>query len=159
MEREIKISVRNLVEFIMRNGSIDNTKSASIKPIEGTLAHQMIQNSYDENYDAEYQLKYEFEYKGINIKVEGRADGILKEDGKIIVDEIKSTLKDVNDYNENINQLHLAQAKCYAYIYCMLNNLGSIYVQLTYYNLETKEINKIRTQYEVKELEKDFLIL
>lgn len=63
MEREIKISVRNLVEFIMRNGSIDNTKSSSIKPIEGTLAHQMIQNSYDENYDAEYQLKYEFEYK------------------------------------------------------------------------------------------------
>ncbi|WP_264319234.1 hypothetical protein [Paraclostridium bifermentans] len=42
MERKIKISVRNLVEFIMRNGSIDNTKSASIKPIEGTLAHQMI---------------------------------------------------------------------------------------------------------------------
>lgn len=159
MEREIKISVRNLVEFIMRNGSIDNTKSASIKPIEGTLAHQMIQNSYDENYDAEYQLKYEFEYKGISIKVEGRADGILKEDGKIIVDEIKSTLRDVNDYNKNINQLHLAQAKCYAYIYCMLNNLDSIYVQLTYYNLETKQINKIRTHYEVKELEKDFFNL
>lgn len=159
MDKEIKVSIRNLVEFIMKNGSIDNTKTVSIKPIEGTLAHQMIQSSYDENYEPEYPLKYEFEYKGINIKVEGRADGILKEGKNVIVDEIKSTLKDVNNYNENTNPLHLAQAKCYAYIYCMLNNVDNIYVQLTYYNLENKQINKIRTHYKLKELEKDFFYL
>lgn len=159
MKKVIKISVRNLVEFIIRCGSIDNTKTGSIKPIEGTRAHQMIQRSYDDNYEAEFYLKYEFEYKNTTIKIEGRADGIFKENNKVIIDEIKTTLKNVYDYNENTNILHMAQAKCYAYIYCILNDLTNIDIQLTYYNIETMEINKIRTSYSIKELEEDFLYL
>jgi DNA excision repair protein ERCC-2 len=159
MSKQIKISVRNLVEFVMRHGSIDNTKTGSIKPIEGTRAHQMIQGSYNENYEAEYYLKYEFKYKDINIKIEGRADGILKDNDITVIDEIKTTLKDVYQYNENINPLHIAQAKCYGYIYCILNNLDNIDIQLTYYNIETTQINKVRKNYRLSELEKDFFYL
>lgn len=159
MKKEIKISIRNLIEFIMRNGSIDNRVTGSIKPIEGTRVHQMIQRSYGDNYKAEVSLKYEFEYKDINIKIEGRADGILTEDKRVIVDEIKTTLKDVLSYNEKINPLHLAQAKCYGYIYCIQNDLDEIDIQLTYYNLETTHINKIRETYKLEDLEKDFFYL
>lgn len=159
MNKEIKISVRNLVELIIRCGSIDNTKTGSIKPIEGTRAHQMIQKSYDDNYEAEYYLKYEFEYKDTIIKIEGRADGILKEENKVIIDEIKTTLKNVDDYNESTNIVHMAQAKCYGYIYCVLNYLNNIDIQLTYYNIETTQINKVRKSYSIKELEEDFFYL
>ncbi|MGG7060433.1 ATP-dependent DNA helicase, partial [Clostridium tertium] len=132
MKKKKRISIRNLVEFIMKHGSIDNTISSNIKPIEGTRAHQMIQKS-DENYSAEVSLKYEFEHNDIKIRVEGRADGILIENNEIIIDEIKTTLKDVNSYNDEINNLHLAQVKCYGYIYCFENQLDSITLQLTYY--------------------------
>lgn len=159
MKKEIKISIRKLVEFVMRNGSIDNRTSGSIKPVEGIRAHQMIQKSYEENYRAEVSLKYELKYNDITIVVEGRADGILIEGEKTVIDEIKTTLKDVLKYNENINHLHLAQAKCYGYIYCMQNNLEEVDIQLTYYNIETTHINKIRNTYNLKELEKHFLYL
>ncbi len=159
MKKEIKISVRNLVEFVMRTGSIDTTKGSSIKPVEGTRAHQMIQRTYGDNYEAEYYLKYNFDYNDINITIEGRADGILKEDNKIIIDEIKTTLKNVYEYNENINPLHIAQAKCYGYIYCMLNNLDGIYIQLTYYNLDYGNMNKIIRYYSLGELENEFFNL
>lgn len=159
MKKEIKISIRNLVEFIMKSGSIDNRMSGSIKPIEGTRAHQRIQQSYKENYTAEVALKHEIEYRDILIKVEGRADGILIEDEKTIIDEIKTTLKDVSLYSESTNKLHLEQAKCYGYIYGVQNSLEEIDIQLTYYNLETTHINKIRHTYKLKELEKDFMYL
>lgn len=159
MKKKKRISIRNLVEFIMKYGSIDNTISSNIKPIEGTRAHQMIQKSYDENYSAEVSLKYEFEHNNIKIRVEGRADGILIENDEIIIDEIKTTLKDVNSYNENINNLHLAQVKCYGYIYCFENKLDYITLQLTYYNIENASINYIRYKYSKDELEKDFLYL
>lgn len=159
MKKKIRISIRNLVEFIMKYGSIDNTSISNIKAIEGTRAHQMIQNSYKENYEAEVTLRYEFEHNGSKIRIDGRADGILREANEIIIDEIKTTLKDVNSYNNNINYLHLAQAKCYGYMYCLDHKLENITVQLTYYNIENTSINYIRYKYTKNELEKDFLYL
>ncbi len=44
MNKIIKISIRNLVEFIMRHGSIDNRYTSSIKAIEGIRGHQRVQN-------------------------------------------------------------------------------------------------------------------
>lgn len=46
MEKIIKISIRNLVEFIMRQGSIDNRYVGSVKAIEGIRGHQKVQKSY-----------------------------------------------------------------------------------------------------------------
>ena len=46
MNKIIKISIRNLVEFIMRHGSIDNRYTSSIKAIEGIRGHQRVQKSY-----------------------------------------------------------------------------------------------------------------
>ena len=159
MNKIIKISIRNLVEFILRHGSIDNRYTSSIKAIEGIRGHQRVQKSYGDNYTAEVPLKYTLTYEDLEIMVEGRADGILIEDEKTIIDEIKTTTKDLLLIDENTNPLHWAQAKCYGYIYSMQNELDNIDIQITYYNIDTKSTRILRQSYTLKELEEFFFWL
>lgn len=159
MNKTIKISIRNLVEFIMRHGSIDNRYTSSIKAIEGIRGHQRVQKSYGDNYTAEVPLKYKLTYEDLEIIVEGRADGILIEDDKTIIDEIKTTTKDLLLIDENTNPLHWAQAKCYGYIYSMQNELDNIDIQITYYNIDTKSTRILRQSYTLKDLEEFFFWL
>ena len=159
MNKIIKISIRNLVEFIMRHGSIDNRYTSAIKAIEGIRGHQRVQKSYGDNYTAEVPLKYTLTYEDLEIMVEGRADGILIEDEKTIIDEIKTTTKDLLLIDENTNPLHWAQAKCYGYIYSMQNELDNIDIQITYYNIDTKSTRILRQSYTLKELEEFFFWL
>ena len=159
MNKIIKISIRNLVEFIMRYGSIDNRYTSSIKAIEGIRGHQKVQKSYGDNYTAEVPLKYTLTYEDLEIMVEGRADGILIEDEKTIIDEIKTTTKDLLLIDENTNPLHWAQAKCYGYIYSMKNEIDNIDIQITYYNIDTKSTRILRQSYTLKELEEFFFWL
>ena len=159
MNKIIKISIRNLVEFIMRHGSIDNRYTSSIKAIEGIRGHLRVQKSYGDNYTAEVPLKYTLTYEDLEIMVEGRADGILIEDEKTIIDEIKTTTKDLLLIDENTNPLHWAQAKCYGYIYSMQNELENIDIQITYYNIDTKSTRILRQSYTLKELEEFFFWL
>ena len=85
--RIIKISVRDLVEFVMRSGDIDTTRSTS-KEIEamkkGTKLHKKVQKSMARNYLSEIQLKEETIVDREDIKfsilIEGRADGIILPD-------------------------------------------------------------------------------
>lgn len=159
MNKIIKVSIRNLVEFIMRYGSIDNRYTSSIKAIEGIRGHQKVQKSYGDNYTAEVPLKYTLTYEDLEIQVEGRADGILIEDEKTIIDEIKTTTKDLLLIDENTNPLHWAQAKCYGYIYSMQNALDNIDIQITYYNIDTKSTRILRQSYTLKDLEEFFFWL
>lgn len=159
MSREIKISVRNLVEFVLRSGDIDNRFMSTVRALEGTKAHKKVQNSYGDGYIAEVTLKHIFNYEEFTIEIEGRADGILKEGKKIIIDEIKSTAKSLEDIDEDYNLLHWAQAKCYGYIYCVENKIEELDLQLTYFNIETDTTKKFIKHYSFKELEKFFLSL
>ncbi|MBP1744208.1 MAG: ATP-dependent helicase, partial [Firmicutes bacterium] len=140
---EIRISVRNLVEFIFRSGDIDSQFISNSRALEGTKAHQKVQkdNGYA-GYTPEVALKYTVEYKGFNFVVEGRADGIIADSGAFTIDEIKSTARPLEHIEENHNATHWAQAKCYAFIYCMQNSIETIGVQLTYYQLETGAVKK-----------------
>lgn len=152
--KEIKISVRNLVEFIERTGDLDNRSiGSSIRAIEGTRAHQRVQKSYGENYTPELSLKYSTSYNGYKIDIEGRADGLLITNEEIIMDEIKSTTKNLEEIKGD-NLIHWGQVKCYGYIYCQQEKLEGITLQLTYYNIETHESKKIKKHYTKIELQK-----
>mgnify|MGYP000983721234 CR=1 FL=1 len=157
MSKQIKVSVRNLVEFVLRSGDIDNTFVGSIRAVEGTRAHQKVQSSYGEEYTPEYTLKHILNYEDFTIEIEGRADGILIENENIIIDEIKSTIRPLDEIDEDYNQLHWAQGKCYGYMYAKENKIDKLEVQLTYFNIELEETKKFVRCYTFKELEEFFL--
>ncbi|SNX54845.1 ATP-dependent DNA helicase [Thermoanaerobacterium sp. RBIITD] len=157
-KQNIKISVRDLVEFIMRCGDLNNefVGRSNNRALEGSKIHRKIQRSQAENYQKEVTLKHNVEYSEFILTIEGRADGIYNDNDMITVDEIKTTTASLDDIDVNYNPLHLAQAKCYAYIYGMQNDLVNINVQLTYYNIDTDEIRYLKNTFSIEELKKFF---
>ena len=96
MKRTVRESVRGLVEFILKTGSIDNRFSISKRAIEGIKAHQKLQKSNQtlyKRYDKEVYLSEEFNFENFTLKLYGRADGIIYDNEDIIIEEIKSTYK------------------------------------------------------------------
>jgi len=151
-KQEIKIAVRSFVEFILRSGNIDTGFFSNSRAVEGTRIHKKIQTSGTEEYESEVSLKHTIDYTDFFLTIEGRADGLIKTGEKIIIDEIKSTTAPINIIDENFNPLHWAQAKCYAYIYSLQQNLTEITVRLTYYQLDTDEIIKLYKDFTFDEL-------
>jgi len=150
---QLKISIRNLVELILRSGNIDNRLVSSNRMLEGTRIHQKIQKESGEQYNKEVYLSFDYEIEGFVIKLEGRADGIITESDGIVIDEIKSTTRPLEYIDDDFSLLHWAQAKCYAFIYATQNELQEAYVQLTYFQIDTEEIKKIRKQFKLVELQ------
>lgn len=150
----IRLSVRNLVEFILREGDIDNRKTGGMEKdamLQGSRIHRKIQRRMDSAYCAEVSLKERFSCTGFLLQLEGRADGIFQENERTYIDEIKAVYRDLN-YIEKPVGVHLAQAKCYGYIYAVQQKLKTIGVQMTYCNIETEEIKRFREEYTTEEL-------
>lgn len=180
--QELHISVRTLVEFIFREGDIDNRsgKLANTEAMmEGSRIHRKIQKSMDASYRAEVPLKLELELTYLLV-IEGRADGIAF--GEFIPDEesapysgTEQTMDHIREKNNTVNKkiwyideikgiyrnvaametpyyVHKAQALCYAYIYALQNHLEEIGIQMTYCNLDTEELRYFREIYTWEQL-------
>lgn len=154
--KEVRISVRNLIEFVKRSGDIDRRFFSNKRAVEGIRAHQKVQREYSKDFLTEVFLRTTEEIEGINFTVEGRADGIEVTD-QVTVDEIKSTTRELEDLEKEENIMHWAQAKCYAYIYAKDHELDEINVMLTYYQLESEEILNIKKTFSFGEL-RDFFM-
>lgn len=157
---EIGISVRNLVEFILRYGDIDNRKHGGQDNAmqEGTRIHRMIQKKMGSGYQAEVPLKVYFPREMYTLQVEGRADGIFELEGVVTIDEIKGTFSNPARLAEPL-PLHLAQAKCYAYMHALKENLEVVQVRMTYCHIPTERLTYFFREYNMEELEEWFLDL
>ncbi len=153
----IRISVRNLVEFILRGGDIDNRTAGADKDamLMGGKIHRKIQKQMKAGYHAEVPLKYEVACKGFVLSVEGRADGVIECPEGIVIDEIKGIFRDLEFLLEPV-PVHLAQAKCYAFIYADVHKLEEIGVQMTYCNMDTEEIRRFQSVYPYEVLKEWF---
>lgn len=152
----IRISVRNLVEFVMRGGDIDNRRTSSAEKDAmqaGSRMHRKIQKRQGADYHAEVSMKHRVEQEDYQILVEGRADGIIEAVSGVTIDEIKCVYMDICQLEEPL-PVHLAQALCYGYMYCCDHeNVNTITIQITYCNLETEEIRRLKQDKTREELE------
>jgi Rad3-related DNA helicase len=173
--RSIRISVRNLVEFILCSGDLDNTRTRSDADAmqAGSRLHRKLQKQMGANYTAEVPLAITVPVTrdGIDFEltIEGRADGIInnnsiKEDfsvlifeeeeanpPEIIIDEIKGVYMELSHLNAPV-PVHRAQAMCYAYIYATKYEHNRIGIRLTYCNLETENIRYFEETLTIEEL-------
>lgn len=150
----VRISVRNLVEFILRSGDLDNSSGTSGDKeamLKGGRLHRKIQRSMKGDYQAEVSLKKESEYDDVVIQVEGRADGIFTEDGAVYIDEIKGTYGNVQAMDMPI-PVQRAQAMCYGLIWGEKERISEIHIQMTYAHLETEETRRFREDFSIEEL-------
>lgn len=173
--QEIKISVRNLVEFILCSGDIDNTRARSDGEAmqAGSRIHRKLQKQMGANYQAEVPLSITVpinrEEIDFELTIEGRADGIitnnlLQEDYSVLlfeeentnspevtIDEIKGVYMELSHLTAPIG-VHRAQAMCYAYIYATRQEYRRIGIRLTYCNLETENLRYFEEVFTYEEL-------
>ena len=154
---EIRISVRGLVEFLLKEGDIDNRRHAGSDDAmqEGSRIHRMIQKRMGAEYKAEVSMRYTKQLGEYTLVVEGRADGVITKPDGVIIDEIKGTYRDVARM-KSPKMVHLAQARCYAYFYGLKEGLSSIGVRMTYCNIETEDIRYFTEECDMKQLREWF---
>ena len=156
--QQVRISVRNLVEFLLRSGDIDNRMSRGLQMNamqEGTRIHKKLQRAMGSSYNAEVPLRIDLETERYILTIEGRADGIFTREDIPCIDEIKGVYQDVVKMEAPV-PVHLAQTKCYAYIYALQHDLEVIGVQMTYCDLDTEEVHRFYEQYAFAEIEEWF---
>lgn len=166
---EMRISVRRLVEFLLRQGDIDNRFQGAPEDAmqEGSRIHRMIQKRMGGDYQAEVFLRYSYPTDNYILVVEGRADGVIdttsqdtgNDSGRdVTIDEIKGTYRDVARMKEPVF-VHLAQARCYAYMYGIKENLQTVKIRMTYCNIDSEDIRYFYEEHSMEVLTEWFLWL
>ncbi len=159
-EMMVRVSVRNFVEFLLRSGDIDQRRGAFKERdamAEGSRLHRKIQGKMGIEYKAEVSLKHEIPLGDITLSIEGRADGIITpfDESHVVIDEIKCVYKNLR-YIKEAEEIHTAQAKCYAYIYALQNDLKEIQTRISYCNIETEEMKYFHQTHTFGELSRWF---
>lgn len=152
MDHTVTLSVRTLVEYVFRSGSIESGFHGTASMVEGTRIHQKIQKQYKEGDRKEVYLKTEIPYGSLLYIVDGRCDGLLiSEDGSLTVEEIKST-SGLLDMLDEGHEVHWAQALMYAYMVSLEQEHSSIQVKLTYVHRATDEQKSLYRTLSLEEL-------
>ncbi|MBC2186108.1 ATP-dependent DNA helicase [Listeria sp. FSL L7-0253] len=139
--KKVQISVRRLVEFVQRSGSIDSRMTSSDRALEGTKIHQLLQKEAGEEYVAEVRLSIERVVDEIAFSLDGRADGIINAQ---TIDEIKTTETPMEEITEDFRPLHWAQLICYGFMLAEKSDLPEVTLQLTYYQVLDKEVKRFQ---------------
>lgn len=158
-KQKLNISVRELVEFIFREGDIDNRRGQLANQeamLEGSKMHRKIQKSKGPAYRAEVPLRFCVDTPLYELVIDGRADGVfVNEDGIFVIDEIKGVYRNLSHMEQPV-YVHQAQAMCYAYIYAIQNHQQMMAIQMTYVNLDIETIKYFQQEFSLEELSEWF---
>jgi DNA excision repair protein ERCC-2 len=154
--KEIRISVKDMVTFIHSGGDLTSEFKSNKRAKEGTEAHAFLQSQYTEHDQKEVVVETLYETGDYSFHITGRMDGLRQIDGKLAIEEIKSTTTDLKLMDIDTRPEHLAQAKLYAYMYCIQNNIKSIQVRLVYITVHSFETKIFVKRYNLSQLTKYF---
>ena len=156
MKKSLNIAVRDIVAHVLRSGDLTFEFLSSTRPADAIRIHQKIQQSRPENYSPEVAVAHQIETDQFSLTIGGRIDGVYNEPNRVLIEEIKTTARNLAYYEDNQNPIHWGQVKCYAFIYANKHNLDEIGTQLTYYHVETGETRQFEQLYTLAELETFF---
>ena len=84
---EIRLAVRQLVEFLLQRGDIDSRFSGFDRANEGARIHRRLQKQAGEGYRPEVFLSITQQVEEVVYTIEGRADGIFEDaEGRTVID-------------------------------------------------------------------------
>jgi Rad3-related DNA helicase len=153
--REITISVRELAEWAYPEGDLESAFQRRGKAQKAVHAHKKLQADRPAAYQREVVVETRVEERDFSLLLRGRIDGVLREDGRTVVEEIKTTYEALEHMTPH--RSHVAQAKLYAHIYGSKKKLEPIEIHLTYYNLGTGEIRQFPLSGNRRDLNRFFL--
>jgi DNA excision repair protein ERCC-2 len=152
-DMEFTVSVRDLAEHVMRAGDLRAVFVSSARAVMGTRGHRSVQKDRPSDYQPEVSLAETFQADGVRLRVQGRADGLYTGRDPLILDEIKTTTRNVDDIAIDDNPVHWAQAILYAAIIARQSDLAQVCVQVTYYGLSDRRSKEFQVVYDRADLE------
>ena len=159
LKSRLSVAVRTLVAFVLQSGDLESTFAGAQRSLEGIRAHQRIQRARPAGYQSEVAVYHEMETADFILTITGRIDGVFYDADRVVVDEIKSTHRDLDKLEENPDPLHWGQVKAYAWLYARQHDLTEVDVQLTYYQLTTEETRELRQTITMDALERFMAVL
>lgn len=148
------IAIKEIAQFLYSSGDLTSEFFSNNRLLDGTKAHQHLQKQYNEESKKEYYVKYNMNFEEDEITVHGYIDGVLKEDGETILQEIKSTEENLDKIDFDYHHEHLAQLKLYAFIYADAYEMKETHLRLTYITVDeykTKDLEIVISYPELKE--------
>lgn len=139
----LEMSVRELCERAHKSGSLDMSRPrrAPDHRVEGAALHRELQKKGGETYEAEVPLCNTTTCHGITYTVEGRADGVIHEGGRWIVEEIKTT--EGGRFSPKQRTDAYSQLRCYAFFLTEVKELPGVTLRLRIVDRKTGEEKKI----------------
>jgi hypothetical protein len=111
LKSELKIAVRELIAHVFRSGDLVFEFLGSSRPAEAIRAHQKIQNSRPASYQPEVSISHQVDTDRFRLIIGGRIDGVHAEPDRTIIEEIKTTMRNPDYFENNQQPVHWAQAK------------------------------------------------
>ncbi len=152
MKPVVTVAVRTLVDFVLKSGDLALGFKGTRRALEGLRAHQKIQSGRPVGYTPERPVHHRLETERIVLAIDGRIDGVFQDGTGTVIDEIKSTRRELETLRDEPDALHWGQVKLYAWMYAIEHGLEQIDVQLTYYHLETGRTLEIRQRFDFEAL-------
>ena len=153
MKRELKISVRELVQHALRSGDLVFEFQGATRPTDAIRAHQKIQKSRPQTYQAEFAISHQLETELFILTISGRMDGLYAMPDGTVIEEIKTTSRAPEYFEAHEAPLHWGQVKVYAYMYAVQHELDAIDAQLVYYQIDSGQMHEIKRSFAFAELE------
>lgn len=153
--RYYSLSVHELVDVLLRAGDIDNRVYNQETMSMGSIMHAAFQKKQGNEYLSEFPLTGSIELEDATFVLQGRADGIIVGGPYPIIDEIKSTVMDLEEFHLSQKKWHLGQAIVYAYLFLKQKGGGKAGIRLTYLSQidSSKAIKNFTYTYEELEAE------
>jgi len=154
-----KIGIRQLVEFVLRSGDLNETKNSQNTALNGARIHRRLQKkrSKDPDYQSEVYLKTEVTMNDNEYLISGRADGLKITDKNALIEEIKTSDQLFEELSDNTLELYWGQVKVYGYL--ILKNhpeFDHVTLRLTYFQVSTEKITTDEQVYSRDDLNKFF---
>lgn len=124
------IDVRSLAELLFREGSLGLPLPFGASALSGMKAHRKLQDRGIPGYRAELPLSRVFPGQRIDLALSGRADGAYRAEGVDRIEEIKSTVRDLDSLSAD--PAHEAQLGIYGWLFCLERGVDRVGLDLVY---------------------------
>jgi DNA excision repair protein ERCC-2 len=149
--KELKISIRELAQILLVNSNEGNKSIGLSNRIRASIGRDIHKDYQDkiqqtkQSAKTEYHVKYSVVSHGWTVHLNGRVDVVYEENGKLIVEEIKSTTE-IFDPMHEIRKDHIKQLQLYAQAFLHRNN--KVVCNMVIYDILKDKYHKIRVKTE-----------
>ncbi len=148
--KTISLSVKEVAQYVYASGDLHTASQMSQREKIGQELH-LYRQSFYETADQEVTIKGSVTLGDVTFELSGRMDGLFKD--VRLIEEIKSTVLDLDQIKATTYPAHFLQLKLYLYLYMKAHGIQEMAGQLYYIQHPSKHTKVFKETYTFEHLE------